>query len=162
MLEPDKNEKEVKIMRKIDCLQFCSIWNKSWTYDAYPQNHQDLSLRKAGLISQHSVKCLQYRGCKTWVFMIRSNYRTKNQKMITKWRNRVDFYSDLHHLPKRVKYQCAVGSEMPIKIVQNLNDKTNFAPRTLMKEIMLSPTWQHVTLKLSGSKFKEGGGDYAT
>ena len=52
-------------------------------------------------------------------------------------------------------YQCAIGSEMPSKIVQNLNDNTNFAPQTLMKEIMLSPTWQSQILTLSQLHWKK-------
>ena len=46
------------------------------------------------MILQNNVKYL-LRGWKTSVSMARiNNYRIK---MITKWKNRVDFYSDLKH-----------------------------------------------------------------
>ena len=78
MLEPDKDEKrgendeENRLPANLQRLkQKLNLW-------PVPLKSPGSKFKEGGgVILQHNVKYLLYRCCKTWVSMIRSNYRTK-------------------------------------------------------------------------------------
>ena len=117
MLEPDKDEKrgendeENRLPANLQRLkQKLNLW-------PVPLKSPGSKFKEGGgVILQHNVKYLLYRCCKTWVSMIRSNYRTK--KWLQNGRTELIFYSDLQHISNGsnlAKCVCFVNSPINLK-----------------------------------------------